>query len=339
MYEHGGPEVLRCEEVPCPEPGPGQVLLRVRAASLSHLDIWNRTGLPGRTTPSMPHILGSDAAGEVAAVGPGVPQALVGQRALLNPGFGCGRCEHCLAGRETLCRHYRILGYEVSGTYAEYVLAPAENLVPVPAGMNEVGASAIGLVFLTAWHMLVTLGDVGPGQTVLVLGAGSGVGSAGIQIAKLFGARVIATASGEEKCRKALGLGADEAIDHAQGPIHHQVRRLTGRRGVDIVMEHVGQATWPQSLRSLTPGGRLVTCGATTGPFGETDIRYIVSRQLQVLGSYMGSRAELLALMLHFSSGALRPVVDRVFPLTEAAQAHRYLEGRGHFGKVVLALD
>ncbi len=339
MFEHGGPEVLRYEEAPCPEPGPGQVLLRVRAASLNHLDIWNRMGLPGRSSPPMPHILGNDAAGEVAAVGPGAPSDLVGQRFLLNPGFGCGRCEHCLAGRETLCRHYRVLGYEVPGTHAEYALAPVENLVEMPKGLDYVGASAIGLVFLTAWHMLVSLGGVAPGRTVLALGAGSGVGSAAIQIAKLFGARVIATASGEEKCRKALELGADETIDHQSRQIHLEVRRLTERRGVDIVLEHIGQVTWPESLRSLAPGGRLVTCGATTGPFGETDIRYIFSRQLQILGSYMGSRAELHALMPHIASGALRPVVDRVFPLAEAAQAHRYLEGRSHFGKVVLTLD
>jgi NADPH:quinone reductase-like Zn-dependent oxidoreductase len=186
--------------------------------------------------------------------------------------------------------------------------------------------------------MLVTLGKVAPGQSVLVLGAGSGVGTAGIQIAKLFGARVIATASGDEKCRKALALGADEAIDHSSEGIYHGVRRLTRRRGVDIVFEHVGQVTWPDSLRSLTPGGKLVTCGATTGPFGETDIRYIFSRQLQVLGSYMGSRAELLALMPHFASGVLRPVVDRVFTLAEAREAHAYLAARRHFGKVMLAV-
>ncbi len=339
MYEHGGPDVLRFEEAPRPEPGPGEVLVRVHAASLSHLDLWSRAGLPGHTPPKMPHILGNDAAGEVAFVGAGVPGELLGQRVLLNPGYGCGRCEECLAGRETFCRTYRILGYEIAGTHAEYVKAPAENLVPMPEGMDYVGASAIGLVFLTAWHMLVTLGGVSPGQTVLVLGAGSGIGSAAIQIAKLYGARVIATASGEGKLRRARELGADEAIDHGKRPIHLEVRRLTGRRGVDIVVEHIGQITWPESLRSLTPGGRLVTCGATTGPFGETDIRYIFSRQLQVLGSYMGSRAELLALMPHVASGVLRPVVDRVFPLADAAQAHRHLEGRGHFGKVVLAVD
>ena len=339
MYGHGGPEVLRFEEAPNPEPGPGEVLFKVQAASLNHLDILNRAGLPGRTSPSMPHILGNDAAGEVAGVGPGVPSELVGQSAILNPGFGCGHCQHCLAGRETLCPRYRVLGYELPGTHAEYVVAPAQNLVPLPPQLDYVGAGAIGLVFLTAWHMLVTVGGVGPGSTVLVLGAGSGVGSAGIQVAKLFGARVIATATSDEKGRKALELGADDAINSSRQNIHLEVRRLTQRQGVDIVFEHVGQVTWPDSLRSLAPGGCLVTCGATTGPFGETDIRYIVSRQLQILGSYMGSRAELLAIMPHFASGRLKPVVDKVFPLAEAAEAHRYLEGRRQFGKVVLALQ
>lgn len=339
MHAHGGPEVLRFEEVPAPEPGPGEVLVRVHAASLSHLDIWSRAGLPGHASPPLPHILGNDAAGEVAAVGVGAPEELVGRRVLLNPGYGCGRCGECLGGRETFCQQYRILGYETPGTHAEYVKVPAENLVTVPEGMDYVDASAIGLVFLSAWHMLVTLGGVAPGQTVLVLGAGSGVGSAAVQIAKLYGARVIATASGAAKLKQARALGADETIDHSARPIHLEVRRLTNRRGVDIVVEHIGQATWPESLRSLMPGGRLVTCGATTGPFGETDIRYIFSRQLQVLGSYMGSRAELHALMPHVASGALRPVVDRVFPLVEAVEAHRHLESRSHFGKVVVALD
>ncbi len=339
MYEHGGPEVLRFEEAPRPEPGPGEVLVRVRAAALSHLDLWSRAGLPGHTPPKMPHILGNDAAGDVAKVGAGVPEDLLGQRVLLNPGYGCGRCAECLAGRETFCRKYRVVGYEIPGTHAEYVKVPSANLVPMPAGMEYVGASSIGLVFLTAWHMLVTLAGVAPGHTVLVLGAGSGIGSAAIQIAKLYGARVIATASGDDKLQKARELGADETIDHGRRPIHLDVRRMTGRRGVDVVVEHVGQVTWPESLRSLAPGGRLVTCGATTGPFGETDIRYIFSRQLQILGSYMGSRAELLALMPHVASGALRPVVDKVFGLADAADAHRYLESRGQFGKVVLTVD
>lgn len=336
MHGHGGPEVLHWQEAPDPVPGPGQVLLRVRAASLNHLDIWTRSGLPGRSSPPMPHILGSDAVGVVTGVGPGSPAELVGQRVLVNPGYGCGRCRHCLAGQETLCRQYRVLGHEVPGTHAEYALVPFTNVVGVPESLDDVGASAVGLVFLTAWHMLVTLGGVAPGQTVLVLGAGSGVGSAAIQVAKLFGAHVIATASGQQKCEQALALGADAAIDHEREQIRLEVRRLTDRQGVDIAVEHVGQATWADSLRSLAPGGRLVTCGATTGPFGETDIRYIFSRQLKVLGSYMGSRAELHALMPHIASGALRPVVDRVFPLADAAEAHRHLEGRGHFGKVVL---
>jgi len=339
IHELGGPEVLHYEDAPDPVPGPGEVLVRVRAAALNRLDIWNRGGLPGRRQPQMPHILGSDGAGDVAAAGPGAPGELVGRRVLLNPGFGCGRCANCLAGRETLCRDYRILGYEIPGTDAEYVALPAENVVPLPQNLDYVGGASIGLVFLTAWHMLATLGGVAPGQTVLVLGAGSGVGIAAIQIAKLHGARVLATARGPEKAARALELGADDVIDPTGRQIHLEVRHKTDRRGVDIVVEHVGQDTWPESLRSLAPGGRLVTCGATSGPFGETDIRYIFSRQLQVLGSYMGSRSELLHCMEFFASGRLRPVVDRVYPLREAAQAHRRLESREHFGKVVLTAD
>ncbi|MDA8345339.1 MAG: zinc-binding dehydrogenase [Thermaerobacter sp.] len=339
MHGLGGTEVLHYEDAPEPLPRAGEVLLRVRSASLNHLDIWTRAGLPGRQPPRMPHILGNDAAGEIAALGEGVDHLRIGDRVVVNPGYGCGHCEHCLSGRETLCREYRILGYELPGTYAQYVTLPAQNVVPMPPSLDFEGAGSIGLVFLTAWHMLVTLAKVRPGETVLVLGAGSGVGIAAIQIAKLFGAHVIATASGEEKCEKAVRLGADETIDHAQQEIYREVRRLTQKKGVEVVVEHVGQVTWPDSLRSLQPGGRLVTCGATTGPFGETDIRYIFSRQLQVLGSYMGSRGELLQLMPLFADGRLRPVVDRTFPLSEAAAAQEHIEARRHFGKVVLLPD
>ncbi len=339
MHGLGGTEVLRYEEARDPSPQPGEVLVRVRAASVNHLDVWNRAGLPGKQAPSMPHILGNDAAGEIAALGDGVDHLQVGDRVLINPGFGCGHCAACLAGRETLCKSYRIIGYEVPGTYADYVAVPAANAVAMPAALNFSDAASVGLVFLTAWHMLVTLAKVRPAETVLVLGAGSGVGSAAIQVAKLFGARVIATASGDGKRAKAMQLGADETIGHGQGDIYHEVRRLTQKEGVDVVIEHVGQVTWADSVRSLAPGGRLVTCGATTGAFGETDIRYIFSRQLQILGSYMGSRAELMELMPLLADGRLHAVVDSEFPLRHAAKAHEWLEARHHFGKIVLIPD
>lgn len=336
MHAHGGPEVLRYEEAPTPSPGPGQVLIRVRAASINHLDIWNRKGGAGRMMSSLPHILGNDAAGEIVELGDGVSHLSVGQRVIVNPGFGCGHCAMCLSGRDSLCREYEVIGYGVPGTYADYALVPAGNIVPMPGNLDYAGAAAIGLVFLTAWHMLVPLADLRRGETVLVLGAGSGVGSAAIEIAKLLGARVIATASGVEKAERARELGADHVIDHASQDIYRETHRLTDRRGVDVVFEHVGQATWPSSIRSLVPGGRLVTCGATTGPFGETDIRYVFSRQLRILGSYMGSRADLLEVLRFFETGELHPVVDSVLPLSEAAAGHQRIEERRHFGKVVL---
>lgn len=336
MHAHGEPEVLRYEEVPTPRPGPGQALIRVRAASINHLDLWNRKGGAGRIMPPLPHILGNDAAGEIAELGEGVGHLTVGERVIVNPGFGCGHCAMCLSGRDSLCKDYDIIGYGVPGTYADYALVPAENLVPMPENLDYPGAAAIGLVFLTAWHMLVPLANLQHGETVLVLGAGSGVGSAAIEIAKLLGARVITTASGPEKCRRAMELGADHVIDHGSQDIFKETHRYTERHGVDVVFEHVGQVTWPSSIRSLAPGGRLVTCGATTGPFGETDIRYVFSRQLRILGSYMGSRADLLAVLRFFGTGELHPVVDVVMPLSEAAAGHRRIEERRHFGKVVL---
>jgi len=333
--EYGGPDVLRYVEVPEPQVGPNEVLVRVRACALNHLDLWLRKGLPG-VELLFPHIPGSDIAGEVARVGEKVSRVKVGERVLLAPGISCGQCEQCLAGRDNFCREYTLFGFMVNGGCAEYVSSPAVNVIPIPAKLTFEEAAAVPLVFLTAWHMLITRAQLRPGETVLILGAGSGVGSAAIQIAKVTGARVIATAGSEPKLQKAKALGADGLILHSKQDIAQEVLRLTNRRGVDVVFEHVGQATWEQSIRSLAVGGRLVTCGATTGFDGKIDIRYLFTRHLSILGSFMGSKAELYAVLELFGRGLLNPVIDTVLPLEQCAEAHARLENREQFGKIVL---
>lgn len=333
--EHGGPEVLRYTEVPAPTIGPDDVLVHVRACALNHLDIWIRRGLPGISIP-LPHILGSDIAGEVVEVGKEVSGIRTGEKVVLSPGICCGHCEQCAAGKDSQCRDYTLFGYMVPGGYAEYVRAPAVNVISMPLYLSYEEAAATPLVFVTAWHMLITRAALKPAEEVLVLGAGSGVGSAAIQIAKVAGARVIATGGTGEKLAKARELGADETILHSKQDIAAEVKRLTNRRGVDVVFEHVGEATWEKSIRSLAIGGRLVTCGATTGFEGKIDIRYLFSRQISILGSYMGSKAELLSVMELVRRRAVKPVLDKVFPLAEAADAHRRLENREQFGKIVL---
>jgi NADPH:quinone reductase-like Zn-dependent oxidoreductase len=332
---HGGPEVLEYTEVSQPEPGPSDVLVRVRACALNHLDLWSRRGLPGIQFP-LPLIPGSDIAGEIAQAGAEARRVRLGDKVVLSPGVGCGQCQACSAGNDSQCRRYALLGYMRNGGCAEYVVAPEVNALPMPEGLSFEEAAAVPLVFLTAWHMLITRAQLKPGEDVLVLGAGSGVGSAAIQIAKLTGARVIATAGSPAKFDKARELGADEMIQHGQQDITEEVRRLTGRRGVDVVFEHVGQATWEQSVKSLATGGRLVTCGATTGSAGQTDLRLLFARQLSLLGSYMGSRGELFHVLKLVAEKKLRPVVDCVLPLAEARAAHERLEKREQFGKVVL---
>lgn len=333
--EHGGPDVLRYTEMPEPKLGPTDVLVRVRACALNHLDLWVRNGLPGVQIP-MPHIPGSDIAGEVAKVGELVKGVKVGQRVALAPGLSCNLCEQCLAGNDNLCRRYTIFGYLVDGGCAEYVRSPEVNVIPIPDHLEFNQAAAVPLVFLTAWHMLISRAKLQPGEEVLVLGAGSGIGSAAIQIAKLVGARVIATAGSDAKLKQAKELGADEVINHSKEDIAEEVRRLTNRRGVDVVFEHVGTATWEKSLASLAQAGRLVTCGATTGVDAKIDIRYLFTRQWSILGSYMGTRQELFQVMKLVGQGKLRAVVDRTLPLKEAAQAHALLEKRQQFGKIVL---
>jgi NADPH:quinone reductase-like Zn-dependent oxidoreductase len=335
LREHGGPEVLRLEELPDPVVGPGQVRVRVRACALNHLDLWVRRGLPN-VRLTYPHILGSDIAGEVESLGPGVEGIALGQRTMLAPGVSCGVCRECLGGRDNLCRGYGILGETRSGGYAELIVVPAANVLPFPEGLGFPQAAALPLTFQTAWQMLVDRARVRPGELVLVLAAGSGVGSAGVQIAKLFGATVIATASTAAKLERARALGADHVINHAEQSVLAEVRRITGRRGVDVVFEHVGAATWRDSLLACARGGRIVTCGSTSGFDAVTDLRHVFFRQLSILGSTMGSKSVLYDVLDHVRAGRLRPVVDRVLPLTEAADAHRLLEERACFGKVVL---
>ncbi|HXH06906.1 MAG TPA: zinc-binding dehydrogenase [Vicinamibacterales bacterium] len=332
FHEHGPVEVLRYEDAPDPEPLPGHAIVRVRACALNHLDLWERRGLPRVALP-LPHISGSDIAGDVVDGGGVVP---AGTRVMLQPGLSCGRCPACLAGRDNRCPAYDVLGYRSPGGYAEYVRAPLANLVPIPDHIGYIEAAAFPLTFVTAWHMLVTLAQVRPGETVLVLAAGSGVGQAALQIARFLGARVIATAGSDAKSARARALGADAAINHATADLVAEVRRLTGGRGVDVVVEHVGRTTWDASVRVLASGGRLVTCGATTGHEAAIDLRHLFARQLSLLGSYMGTKAELLEAAQLFFAGRLAPVIDRVFPLAEAADAQRRLEARAQFGKIVL---
>jgi NADPH:quinone reductase-like Zn-dependent oxidoreductase len=336
IFEHGGPEVLRYTEFPEPSIGPHEVLVRVRACALNHLDLWVRRGLPGRSV-SFPHILGSDISGEVVAVGENVNNARIGDKVLLAPGISCGQCEQCLAGRDNFCKDYVLFGSTVHGGYAEFVKSPSANVIPIPEHLSFEQAAAVPLVFLTAWHMLFDRARLRPAEDVLVIAAGSGVGSAAVQIAKVTGARVIATAGSEPKLAKAKELGADHTLLHV-GEFAREVKRLTKGRGVDVVFEHVGAATWDQSVYSLAPGGRLVTCGATTGFEGKINLGYLFARQLSILGSFMGHKSELFSVLALFQRGLLKPVIDTVLSLERAADAHRHLENREQFGKVVLRI-
>lgn len=335
IHRHGGPEELIFEEAPTPTPGARDVLVRVKACGMNHLDLHVRRGIPGITVP-LPHILGSDVSGVVEHVGPEVLAWRAGDEVVLAPGVSCGRCRACLTGADHHCREYAILGEHTAGGYAEFVRAPEANVLPKPHGMSFSEAAAIPLVFLTAWDMLVVGARVRHQETVLVWGAGSGVGSAAIQIAKVFGARVLAVAGADWKLDRARALGADDVINHAAGRVGDEVRRLTDRRGVDIVFEHVGQATWDVSIKALARGGRLVTCGSTTGYAAQTDLRYVFSRQLTIRGTFMGSRGTLFDIFRLVSAGRLRPVVHEVMPLREVARAHALLERGEHFGKLIL---
>ncbi|HKV35999.1 MAG TPA: zinc-binding dehydrogenase [Pyrinomonadaceae bacterium] len=333
--QHGGPEVLEYADVPEPRMRADEVLVEVKACALNHLDIFVRRGMPGITIP-LPHILGSDIAGVVREVGELVTWVKPGDEVMVQPGVSCGHCEACLSGQDNLCREYDMIGYRRDGGYADLVAVPGVNIIPKPPELSWEEAAALPLVTVTAWHMLVTRANVQPGEDVLVHAAGSGVGSLAIQIAKLRGARVITTASTDEKLAKARELGADITINYTQDDWPREVRRVTDRKGVDVVVEHTGAATWPGSISSLKNNGRLVTCGATSGYDAHTDLRQVFYRHLTLLGSFMGSKAELLEAMKFVREGKIHGVVDRVLRLSEARRAHELIEDRAQFGKIVL---
>ena len=335
--QHGGPEVLEYTDVPEPSIRADEVLIEVRACALNHLDVWTRGGLPGIKIP-LPHILGNDIAGVVREVGALATWVHPGDEVMVQPGVSCGHCFECLHGRDNFCRDYDMLGYRRAGGYAELVSVPAVNMIAKPQRLSWEEAAALPLVTVTAWHMLVTRAQVRPGEDVLVHAAGSGVGSIGIQVAKLLGARVIATAGADDKLAKAKELGADDVINYRNEDWPKEVRRLTDRRGVDVVFEHTGAATWAGSIASMKNNGRLVTCGATSGYDAQTDIRQIFYRHLTILGSFMGTKAELLEAMKFVERGLIRAVVDQSMPLSEARRAHELMEDRAQFGKLVLRM-
>ena len=333
FHEYGGPEVLRYEEVPDPVPRLDQLLVRVKACAMNHLDLWVRKGT---TKSPLPHIPGSDVAGEVVEVGKYVTGLRSGQRVLLAPMTFCNHCAQCAAGRQNMCRGFSVFGNAVDGGDCELIAVPQVSVIPIPDHLSFDQAASVPLVFVTAWHMLTGRARIRPGYTVLVLGGGSGVGTAAIQICKLFNATVITTAGDENKLEKTRALGADYGINHYQQKISDEVGRITNKEGVDIVFEHVGKATWEESLESLKPGGTLVTCGATTGPEAAIDLRFVYSRQFSILGSYMGTMGELHEVLQHVFSGKLKPVIDRTFPLKDARVAHERMEKSEMFGKIVL---
>lgn len=335
FHSHGGPDVLNYEDAPDPTPNGDEALIRVKACALNHLDLWARNGLPDVKIP-LPHISGSDIVGVVEWVPAEEKSIQRGMEVIVNPGIACGRCDKCLLGRDDQCRYYTIIGYGVDGGYAELVKVPRVNVIPKPEGMSWIDAAAFPLVSLTAYHMLVTKAHLDVGETVLVLGAGSGVGSVAVQIAKLLNATVIATAGSEPKLVKARELGADYTINHNTQSIVDEVRRITEKKGVDVVVEHVGKATWDSSVKVLSKGGRLVTCGATSGADVTTDLRYVYNKEITVYGSFMGSKGEVLKVVELAKQGRLKPVVDSVYPLAKAKDAQVKMENREHFGKMVL---
>jgi len=335
IHQHGGPEVVLCEEAPDPKPRANEVTIRVRACGLNHLDLWVRGGLPGLKLP-LPHTLGSDASGEVVAIGELCTRVKVGDRVLIAPGRNAWQSSEAVSGHDNLSADYGLFGHHHPGVHAELVAVPEVNALPIPGKLDFVEAASIPLVFQTAWHMLVGLAKIRFCEDVLIIGASSGVGIAAVQIAKLFHCRVIGTAGGDEKRAKALALGADYVVDHYEQDIKAEVKRLTDKRGVDIVFEHVGAATWPRSASSLAHHGRLVTCGATTGAEVGLNLAHLFTKQLTFRGSFMGTMGELHDALRCFDRGLLKPVVDRTFPFEEARSAHEYLEAKKQFGKVVL---
>ena len=333
--QHGGPELLEYTDVPDPSPAAGEIVVRVKACGVNHLDIWVRQGVPSYRI-NLPHISGCDVAGIVERVGSGVTRIRAGERVVLAPGIHCGACEWCRRGDESICADYRIRGAGTDGGYAELALARAEDALPLPEAVPFEEAAAYPLVFLTAWHMLIGRAKLQEGETVLVHAAGSGVGHAAILLAKHFKATVYTTVGSEAKAANAKTLGADAVINYQREPFQERIKALTDGRGVDVVVDHIGPQTWEGSMKALARGGRLVTCGATSGPSVPLDLRYVYSRQLSILGSMMGTRAELEAVSRLINQRALRPVIDTVFPLSQARAAQERMLAREVFGKLVL---
>ena len=335
--EHGSVDKLVYTDFADPEISSSEVLVKVKACGINHLDIWVREGLPGVTLP-LPHILGCEIAGEIAGIGSEikVKGLSIGQRVLIAPGISCGKCEFCLSSNDSLCHEFKIMGYQVNGGYAEYAKAPAENIIPISDKLSFEKWAAVPLVFLTAWNMLKTRGNLATGETVLIHAAGSGIGSAAIQIARLSGAEVITTVGSDEKLEKARELGADHVINHSTEDFLDKVNEFTDGEGVDLVFEHIGPETWEKSMLCLKRGGRIVTCGATSGPTVSLDLRFVFAKQLSISGCYMGSRRELLKIQELIESGRLKPVVDSVFHLKDAVAAQTKMLDRKQFGKIIL---
>ena len=331
----GGPDQVRLTDVATPQAGPGEVLVDVRACGMNHFDLLVLKG-PAAPAAGLPFWGGADVAGIVAATGSGVSSVRVGERVLVNPALWCGACEHCLAGQESLCVQFGILGDDRPGGFAESVAVPSSNVLPIPDEVSFEAAAAVPLVFQTAWRALISQGRVRPGDDVLIIGAGGGVATAAIQVARLAGARVIAITSSAEKVEKALRLGADLCLNRRDSDPWRAVREITNGRGVDLVLDSVGQGTWGHALSSLVKGGRLVTIGRTSGRFADTDVRLVFWHQLRVLGSTMANRREFAEVMRLVFTGRLQPVIDSVLPLAEAADGYARLEAGAQFGKIIL---
>lgn len=338
IREHGGVDRLELTDVPDPRPRPGFAIVRVRAVALNHLDVWVRRGVPGHKFP-LPLITGAEASGTIDQIDANDSGWATSDEVIVAPAFSCGHCVACLSGNDPLCPRFGIFGETIDGAAAQLMSVPLRNLVRKPARLSFAEAAALPLDLITAWHMLVARAQLRPGETVLVHAGGSGVGSAAIQIAKLWGATVYATAGSAEKAARAKELGADRAIEYRSQDFVAEVRTLTAKRGVDVVFEHVGADTFERSLRVLAKGGRLVTCGATAGAEVTINLRLVFFKLLSILGSTMGSLAELQEIMKHVAAGRLRAVVDRVLPLADIAEGHRILEAREAFGKIVLEVD
>ena len=337
FYRHGGPEVLEYADFLAPDPGPGEALVALKASALNRLDIWVRNGWPGIKLDGFPpHIPGADGAGEVVAVGDGITEFAPGDRVVINGNLSDGTCEFCLAGQDNLCVNWGLLGETRRGTYAEYVAVSERNLLELPDAFGYQEAAAAGLVFHTAWHSLITRGGLQAGQTVLIVGAGGGVNTACLQIAKYAGATVYVVGSSEEKCRRASALGADVTINRSTEDWSKAIFRLTGRRGVDVVVDNVGAGTMHLSQRAARKGGRILTVGNTGGPKFEFDNRYMFAKHLSLIGSTMGPRADFNTVMGLVFDGKLKPVIDRVFPLAEARAAQERMEKSEQFGKIIL---